>query len=58
MSMSDNTKKTRHIQHGGIMTLSKKSRHIGTFGGEGGGWETTAIGCSSITNLSLSNYIK
>ena len=34
MLMSDNTKKTRHIQHGGIMTFSKKLRHTGTLGGE------------------------
>ena len=37
MLMSNNTKKMRHIQHGGTMNFSKKSRHIGTWGrGRGG----------------------
>ena len=37
MSMSDNTKKMRHIQHGGIMTFSKKLRHTRT-------WEEEEVG--------------
>ena len=31
--MLDNTKKMRHIQHGGIMNFSKKSIHTCTLGG-------------------------
>ena len=32
MSISDNTKKTRHIQHVGTMNFSKKLRHTTTWG--------------------------
>ena len=36
MSMSDNTKKTRHIQDGRKMIFSKKAKHTCTSGGEVG----------------------
>ena len=36
MSMSDNTKKTRHIQDGRKIIFSKKEKHTCTWGGEVG----------------------
>ena len=44
MSMKYNTKKMRHIQHGGIMNFSKKSRHTGTWG-QGRGGSPIKISC-------------
>ena len=37
MSRSDNTKKMRHIQHGGTIPFSKKSRYTSTWGWGTGG---------------------
>ena len=36
MSMSDNTKKMRHIEHGRKMIFSKKVKHTCTWGEEAG----------------------
>ena len=44
MLMLDNTKKMIHIQHGRIMTFSKKSRHMGTWG-KGRGGSPIKISC-------------
>ena len=50
MSMSDNTKKTRHIQHGQKMIFSKKMKHTCTWGGR---WATNQKGHSTSIDIML-----